>query len=179
MTSIVGTNGDDLLTGTGGDDSIFGKGGADDLRGGGGRDALFGQTGDDILAGGDGSDTLVGGGGNDTLVGGFDNDFLTGGSGHDAFVFDDDYVYTTENITDLSRKDVIDLSGIDADWNTDGDQAFHFVSHFTGHAGDLVRLYPDDGQRVTLFMMDVYGDGEADLIITVQGDMHTFHNFVL
>ena len=55
--TIIGTEGDDLLTGTGGSDVLLGLAGDDVLRGWGG---------DDLLRGGPGDDTLIGGGGFDT-----------------------------------------------------------------------------------------------------------------
>ena len=55
--SVVGSNGNDLLSGSG-----F----ADDLSGGAGNDRLAGQNGDDHLEGGSGGDNLDGGIGSDT-----------------------------------------------------------------------------------------------------------------
>ena len=54
--TIVGTDGDDLLTGTSGDDVICGLGGDDVLRGLAGADELVGGDGRDRAAGGPGRD---------------------------------------------------------------------------------------------------------------------------
>lgn len=58
-TSIVGTDGDDVIVGTEGNDALFG---------GGGNDTLDGRGGDDQLDGGAGADVLHGGGGVDAVV---------------------------------------------------------------------------------------------------------------
>ena len=65
VCSILGTDGDDVLTGSPFDDIICGLGGNDRLEGGDGDDVLFGGEGDDVLAGGAGDDCMVGGPGDD------------------------------------------------------------------------------------------------------------------
>jgi len=59
-----------------------------------------------------------------------------------------------------------------------GDQAFHLVSAFGGHAGELVVGY-DDFREVTNISGDVDGDGTADFLITADGDHTGFNHFVL
>ena len=83
------------------------------------------------MAGGFGSDTLNGAGGNDTLIGGTWRDTLNGGSGADRFLFEsvaDSSPSARDVIWDFSRVDgdKIDLSGIDANVNVAGDQAFEY-----------------------------------------------------
>ena len=80
------------------------------------------------------ADKLSGLGGNDTLIGGLGKDTLTGGAGADVFKFNSEYesdnnIKYADIITDFKQKekDKIDLSGIDADSNLDGNQAFKFV----------------------------------------------------
>ncbi|WP_292000935.1 alkaline phosphatase [Chlorobium sp.] len=104
-----------------------------ELTGNSGNNWLYGQLGNDTLIGGAGDDTLDGGLGNDVLIGGAGADLLTGGLGRDIFC------YLNENesgssmermdlIRDFnSREDRLDLSGIDADITSDGDQAFNVV----------------------------------------------------
>jgi RTX calcium-binding nonapeptide repeat (4 copies) len=65
VCSILGTDGDDVLSGSPFDDIICGLGGSDRLDGGDGDDVLFGGEGDDVLAGGAGDDCMVGGPGDD------------------------------------------------------------------------------------------------------------------
>lgn len=88
--TIVGTDGDDVLSGTGGRDVIDGLKGDDRISGLDGRDVICGGQGADEIDGGAGRDRLYGGldrveGGQtpyhrgDTLVGGPGDDVLDGG----------------------------------------------------------------------------------------------------
>jgi hypothetical protein len=74
VCSILGTDGDDVLTGSPFDDILCGLGGNDRLEGGDGNDVLFGGEGDDELSGGEGDDCMIGGPG-------FDEADNTGGTG--------------------------------------------------------------------------------------------------
>jgi Ca2+-binding RTX toxin-like protein len=91
--TIVGTEGNDVLTGTAGDDVIAAYGGNDTIDAGGGNDRVCAGAGSDTVNGGDGDDTLdgeegddtiLGGGGVDTISGGLGNDTVEGGSGNDT-----------------------------------------------------------------------------------------------
>src|SRR5205085_8586211 len=124
-----------------------------------------------------GGNILVGGGGNDPLRGGAGADRLEGDAGADIFVFgvageSHDYTYRSDGtklIPDMlldftSGTDKIDLSGIDANQATAGDDAFTFIgaSAFSGVAGQLrAEVY---GGQVHI-LGDVDGDGRADLHI--------------
>lgn len=70
--TIIGTEGDDVITGTAGDDVIAGLDGNDVIRGG---------LGNDVICGGPGEDNLSGQGGDDHLFGDQDDDILDGGEG--------------------------------------------------------------------------------------------------
>ncbi|MGZ5331670.1 MAG: hypothetical protein ACXWFH_10270 [Solirubrobacterales bacterium] len=102
LPTVVGTDGDDLLTGSiwadvflvgrgkdqvfgfAGNDVICGGAGNDILRGGPGKDRLYGQAGRDKLFGQGGNDRLFGGPGNDSLQGDRGRrDRLKGGKGKD------------------------------------------------------------------------------------------------
>jgi len=82
--TIVGTEGDNVLTGTSGSDVICGLGGNDTLSGGDGNDTIDGGSGTDTINGGIGNDGLIGGTGNDTINGGDGVDYLVGGDGSDV-----------------------------------------------------------------------------------------------
>ena len=102
LATIVGTNGNDVLSGTsgadvivgfrgkdvinsgGGNDIVCAGGGADEVDGGAGNDKIFGQGGPDELSGGDGKDRIKGGGGNDSMFGGSGDDNLNGQKGTDS-----------------------------------------------------------------------------------------------
>src|SRR3954451_19625410 len=63
--TVLGTEGDDVLTGSPFDDIICGLGGNDRLDGGDGNDVLLGGDGNDVLVGGEGHECMVGGPGTD------------------------------------------------------------------------------------------------------------------
>lgn len=122
--------------------------------GGAARDYLLGNDAANILKGNGGDDVLNGLGGNDRLWGGAGSDEFRffAGSGHDKIL---DFV---------SRKDRIDLSEIDADSWTPGDQAFDFIGAdaFSRTPGELRSYATRSGHFLA---GDADGDGVADFII--------------
>ncbi|MGK7943928.1 MAG: calcium-binding protein [Microcystaceae cyanobacterium] len=105
------------------------------IDGGGGHDTVIGSQKDDLIFGGSGNDELTGGAGFDQL---------TGESGRDTFIFssiaDIGKGLFKDIITDFStKKDLIDLSQIDANPVLADDQAFIYISdaEFTGQIGEL------------------------------------------
>lgn len=131
-------------------------------------------TGQTIV--GDGySNTLYGTSGNDTLNGNGSKDTLWGKSGSDTFVFDTASEANGDTISDFVRGvDKINLSGIDANTRSYGNQAFKFISTQGFHkvAGEL-KAYQTSGN--TYLAGDVNGDGYGDFTIKVLG-IHTFAN---
>jgi Ca2+-binding RTX toxin-like protein len=134
-------------------------------------DKIFGGNHSNTLSGGAGDYLLAGGAGNDTIYGGTGADDLFGGSGADVFQFKtltDSKVAVggRDTIFDFSRVagDKIDLSAIDADGATPGDEAFTFIgaTGFTGTAGEL-RIVK--GVSNTYVYGDTTGDGLADFAI--------------
>jgi Ca2+-binding RTX toxin-like protein len=150
-------------TGSGANNIMISQGGNDSLSGLSGADQLYGNAGDDILDGGTGEDTLIGGPGADLLTGGYDGDifrFSDGDTGLGA---------GADRITDFVQiVERIDLTGIDADSATAGDQAFSFIgtAAFSGTAGEL--RYAFDGVD-TWVQGDVNGDSVADFEIVLSG----------
>ncbi len=130
-----------------------------------------GVSGADTLYGGDGIDTISGGAGDDTLIGGAGADTLTGGAGADLFKYapGDSPTSGADCITDfLSGTDTIDLSLIDANSGSAGNQAFTFIgnSAFSNAAGELRFVVSGSD---TLLKADLDGDGAADLTIILSG----------
>lgn len=158
LEGATGLNG----TGNGLANFIVGNGAANTLMGLGGADQLQGGAGDDLLDGGAGAD------------------MLTGGAGRDVFRFGADAVHATSRggaadvdlVTDLdfASGDRVDLSAIDADIDTFGDQAFGFVSAFSGAAGQAVLTYVA-ASGSSLLQLDIDGDGVADLQVRFTGDV--------
>jgi Ca2+-binding RTX toxin-like protein len=154
------------------DDGTVGDTGVDvDLRAG---IAQTGATRQERLVsienviGSDRADRLLGSAGANQITGGKGFDVLTGRAGADAFVYNNPTEAPIDQsaadvITDFNRAqgDRINLSGMDADVNLTGNQAFRFINTgFTGHAGEL-RF--EAGSVIG----DVTGDGAGDFRIMV------------
>ena len=153
---IWGGNGDDLVKGNNDDNVVHGGGGDDEVRG---------KKGKDTLTGDDGNDDLRGNRGDDILFGGAGDDVLKGGRGDDIFAFAE--IGGKDVIRDFAPgKDLIDLSGIDADTATKEDEPFDFIGRapFSGEAGEL-RYRVKKGDAIV--KGDTNGDGEADFAIVV------------
>lgn len=159
--------------------------GSGDINGTGnsGANAITGNGGANVLDGGDGDDVIKAGDGADTLTGGLGNDVLVGGNGADTFVVTQASVFSskvpagrsleTDVINDLSKAqgDKLDLSAIDADSATAGDQAFSLVGAFGKHAGEMTLTYVALS-NTTLLQLDTDGDGKADYQMKIAGDVH-------
>jgi len=161
------------LTGSAFNDTLTGDAGANRLTGGAGLDTLTGGEGLDTLFGGNGIDQLFGDGGNDVLQGGAGADILTGGTGKDRFIYllaSDSSRTERDLITDLTATDTLDLSAIDANSLSAGDQAFVRVGSLTGVAGQYTLAY-DGVSGQTLLSGDINGDGRVDLAILFSGDV--------
>ena len=134
------------------------------------------------LTGNELNNRLIGNDAANIISGGLGGDVLTGGGGADVFDYNSILETTqaaSDRITDISSDDWIDLSGIDANTTTGGNQAFSLVSAFSGVAGQLIVLY-DSGTDTTGVYGDVNGDGLSDFrIVLAGGDHSAFSNFVL
>jgi len=140
----------------------------EDVIGGSGSDRISGNASANGLEGGEGNDVLDGRSGDDYLVGGAGSDRMTGGLGADTFVLqaltDSGTGRNRDRISDFkhSQGDRLDLSALDADSTTDGDQGFTIVTAFSNDAGQLLL-------RGRVLQGDVNGDGRADFEIEVVG----------
>ncbi|MBN1279883.1 MAG: S8 family serine peptidase [Chlorobiaceae bacterium] len=144
---------------------------------------ITGGSGNDTLVGNSGNDTLKGGDGNDNITGSRGTDLLFGGEGSDTFIFNSiTEAGIGENrdiIADFSPGDRINLSAIDANIYSSGNQAFIPViaEAFSGIRGQLCITSENDNKIVT---GDVNGDRIADFEIMVLGvDSLTANDFVL
>ncbi|TIQ28074.1 MAG: hypothetical protein E5X48_31995 [Mesorhizobium sp.] len=165
---ITGSNGNSGETfnspSNNGDDVLYGNGGADQIFGLAGNDTLFGQSGNDTLNGGDSNDKLVGGVGADTL---------TGGAGADTFYYGSDVSDSpvsaaNDIITDFVHGvDKIDLSSIDANTVSGGDQAFLFGGQNAATVANSITWSESGGN--TIVHVDVTGNTGADFQITLTG----------
>jgi len=126
------------------------------------------------------ADTLKGGGGNDLLYGGLGSDSLTGGAGSDTYQYRSTGESTGAAMDHVfgfaAGTDKIDLSLIDANSLSGGNQAFHWIgaSAFTGGGGGAageLRAYQSSGSW--FIEGDTNGDGTADLVIQLDGSAAT------
>ena len=124
------------------------------------------------IYGGAGNDVLTGGAGGDTLYGGDLGDTLTGGAGSDVFRYDaESHSNSTQRdgIQDFTLGDIIDVSRIDADTATGGDQAFTFVGNaaFTNTAGELRFENISLGGPIWMVQADTDGNGVSDFEVVL------------
>ena len=109
---------------------------------------------------------------------------LTGNAGTDTFIWhsveDAGLGAAADVVTDFQRDpEHLDLTGIDANANVGGDQAFQFIGSnaFSNIAGQLRTEV--SGNNIIVFG-DVNGDGVADFQIIVNNQTILFHNdFIL
>ncbi len=149
----TGGGGSDQLVGI---EKLVGSGFNDHLTGDTGPNALYGLAGADVITGGAGQDSLGGGAGNDTFV------FVAVG---------DSTVAAPDTILDFQSGDRIDLSAIDANTATPGDQAFH-LGATGGHSGDIVVGAYDAPHNRTVVSLYVDADATPDAAILLNGDHH-------
>lgn len=127
----------------------------------------------DTISGGNDGELLLGLPGNDRLTGAGGKDILAGGKGADTFVIAalSDSAAGAANrdlISDFQGRkgDRIDLSGLDANSNLEGRQAFRYIGAkpFSGQAGEL--RYSAGGR----LQGDVNGDQKPDLALELLGN---------
>lgn len=167
--SLTATAGDDTLLGDDRDNVIYGGDGNDTLDGGKGDDDLYGGSGADTLIGLAGWDTLHGDDGADLLIGA-GTTVMAGGSGTDTFRIESSAGGGPSIDDFVSGVDSIDLAGLDADLNQEGNQAFTFIGDaaFSGAAGEL-RYWTDSEAGFTIIQADMDGDGASDFSIWLTG----------
>ena len=163
--TIYGTSGGDTISAS---TSPFGQPRATELE-----DTVHAMGGNDTISTGGGADIIDGGAGNDWITGGLGADRLTGGTGSDRFIYSlvsESAPNAPDVITDFSRSqgDRINLSGIDANTRSSGNQSFAFIggAAFSSRPGEL-RFEQIGGN--TFVSGDVDGNGVADFLIQLNG----------
>lgn len=144
-----------------------------------------GGSGNDLIIGNAASNRLNGNGGDDVMSGGDGVDYFTGGTGNDTVIADINggTVPTKRGVISLdvfidfmSGSDKIDLSGIDANTQVDGDQAFVFRgTNANKNAGDLTFKVFDSingAERALGMEIDgISGTGAAGPVTVVYGNV--------
>jgi Ca2+-binding RTX toxin-like protein len=139
------------------------------------NNVITGNSAGNVLLGGDGNDKIDGAAGDDSITGGLGLDTMTGGTNSDMFVYTDigeSLVGSADLITDFTSTsgagtddDKLDLSGIDADTGTAGDQAFTWGS-VTPTAHGIWIPFPGTAPDGSLILYgDVNGDTTPDFEI--------------
>ena len=165
---------------------IFGSGQANVLNGAGGNDMLYGAAGADTLRGDSGADTLRGGAARDRLTGGAGRDTLDGGSGNDIFLFlaagnstpTASDVLVAFDAAGAAPGDQIDLSAIDANNQTSGNQTFQFGGSGIGR----VRVVNNGNNSEVLANTDTDSAAEVRIVIqdgSAQAGSYTANDLVL
>jgi hypothetical protein len=187
--AVFGGAGDDLIVAEVGDgsDVYFG----DDSDGGTGVDTLDMSAvsanvtvnlGSGPLSNGTasssqtGSDTIWGienvntGSGNDTITASNAVNVMNGGAGNDTFKFTSTTAANGDTIVTFEPGDRIDLTGIDANIGTAGDQSFTLVSGAPTAAGQLGVTFETraDGD-FTVVQGNIDGNADAEFTIEIAG----------
>ena len=150
--------------------------------GSGDADIFIGSTAADFIDGRGGADAVTGGGGADKLYAGATNPAGTGDGAIDTFI----YKALGDSTTSAAGRDVIYQFEDDHDvfdFTAITDNAIHFLGENTGFtvlhpAGDAYTVI--SGQQ-TILMVDIDGNGKADMSIALDGNNHhlTDANFVI
>lgn len=153
-----------------------------DLRGNASDNVIVGNEAGNALAGAAGRDALRGGAGEDTLNGGHGADTLSGGTGVDAFMFDS--LEGSDRITDFNATDgeKIDVSRLDANSASLGNQAFQFIGRaaFSANATGQIRYVYDSGTGIGTLSGSTDADAMAEFSVQVVGTSFlTLANLVL
>lgn len=167
--SVLGGDGLDLIYGQRGNDTIDAGLKNDTVYAGSGNDSILGNAGNDVMYGGSGDDTLNGGSGSDTFIGGYGADTMVDGTSIDHFI----YLSTLDTgdiITSYAGANKINLTALDANTATAGDDAFTFVLVQNANVvANSVTWHQSNGN--TYIHADVNGDTVADLEITLSNKL--------
>ncbi len=195
---ISAGSGDDRILATvgDGDDLYFGEAGSDTIDYSAIADTITVDLGHgvdhhgSVFSAGSGSDTIFGfenvitGAGDDTIVANDEINVLDGGGGHNSYVFRSSADANGDTIKNFHPGDVIDLSGIDADASTEGQQSFVLFAgtNFTAAGQVIVTHETLAGHEQTLVQGNTTGGTAADFKIMLDGNhaltaesFHTVH----
>ncbi len=158
--------------------------------GNGADNTIVGNDAYNTLTGNGGMDTIFGNGGGDRIIGGADRDTLYAGNDKvaDTFVYTktSDSAYSlgltyADRIFDFeSGEDKIDLSAIDANAGTKGNDSFDWGHVVFGSDDHTNAVWTSSTSTATYVYADVDGDAVADLAIVVSGTLSlTEDDFIL
>lgn len=182
--AVFGGAGDDLMVAEVGDgnDVYFGDEGIDTLDMSAATANVTVNLGSGALSNGTasssqtGSDTIWGienvntGSGNDTITASNAVNVINGGAGSDTFKFTSTTAANGDTIVTFEPGDRIDLSAIDANTGTAGDQSFTLVNGAPTAAGQLgVTLETRADGDFTVIQGNIDGNADAEFTIEIAG----------
>jgi len=125
------------------------------------------QTGSDTIWGIENVNT---GSGNDTITASNAVNVMNGGAGDDTYKFTSASAADGDTVVTFEPGDRIDLTGIDANIGTVGDQSFTLVSGAPTAAGQLGVTYETRAEGdVTVVQGNIDGNADADFTIEIAG----------
>jgi Ca2+-binding RTX toxin-like protein len=130
------------------------------------------QSGTDQIFG---FENFIGGSGNDTIVASSVANVMDGGGGNDTFVFHSAADANGDTIKGFQPGDKIDLSAIDANTSTAGNQSFVLFagSLFTSAGQVIVTQEVKDGVEHTFVSGNTNNDTIADFKVDLGAGSHT------
>jgi Ca2+-binding RTX toxin-like protein len=146
-------------------------GGASAINGtGNGADnTIAGNKAKNILNGAGGNDTISGAGGSDTINGGAGTDTMNGGGGIDKFVFSTASDANGDSITNFVSGETVDLSAIDWDTVTGGDQSFTVDADDVFEAGEIDFVVSGSTLTVNMYLDNTAGVDSSFTVTLASG----------
>jgi Ca2+-binding RTX toxin-like protein len=199
---LYGDSGANILRGDAGGDVLYGGGNSDTIYYSTSASAVSVNLSTNSATGGDAqgdvlvsvenvfatqfNDVLVGDSASNTLVGWLGIDALTGNGGNDIFrwtaIEESGLSFGTRDVVvDFFRAhgDLLDFSGIDANANLAGDQAFAFINFAAFSAAGQLR-FTFDGRGNTIIEVNTGGSLAADMSVQLAVQMNmAVSDFVL
>ncbi|MGI9406715.1 MAG: hypothetical protein ACR2O4_10125 [Hyphomicrobiaceae bacterium] len=187
LNLIYSAGGDDTVNGRGGNDAISGNDGDDTLVGGADTydlpgtpsgamaDVLDGivsrlETGMDMLLD---VENVIASSGADEIIASNVANVMPGGDGEDIFVFGPELAVDNDRIPDFEQTiifqpgDTVDLSAIDANGTTAGNDALSLIIGSNPFVEGSLMFMDDGGADVTL----VQGNTDTELTLTINGKL--------
>lgn len=134
---------------------------------------IIGNTQNNNIDGDGGNDRIYGGAGNDTLRGDEGADNMWGGAGNDTFFFkrlsDSSQKYGVDTIRDFAKGDKIDLSAIDANDASTGNQAFAITTGSLGKTPGQLKVAYDAPSNTTVVTGSVDKDADPEILFQLTG----------
>jgi Ca2+-binding RTX toxin-like protein len=120
-------------------------------------------------------DAIIGDANNNRIEGDDGSDWQVGGRGADTFVYRDWQHVDNDNIRDFSDldQDVIDLSAIDADFGTAGNQDFSLVASHTNNAAAEIVVTDFGVSAIVEFYVDANNTVDATLVVVYEDAANT------